>query len=98
MTQRRCIATFWRRATKDCGTSDTKDLDDDFERIQKLGYTIGQSGEVGGPDGRMVYFATQAHPGTVIELSEISGPKGKIFEMIAEKSRTWDGSDPIRRI
>jgi hypothetical protein len=34
----------------------------------------------------------------VIELSEISGPKGKTFEMIAEKARTWDGSDPIRRI
>lgn len=46
----------------------------------------------------MVYFSTEAHPGTVVELSEISGSKGKIFEMNAEKSRTWDGSDPIRRI
>lgn len=76
----------------------TREFDEDFERIQKLGYTVGQSGEVGGPDGRMVYFATEAHPGTVIELSEISGPKGKTFEMIAEKARTWDGSNPIRRL
>jgi hypothetical protein len=76
----------------------TRDFDADFERSQKLGYTVGQSGDVGGPDGRMVYFATEAHPGTVIELSEISGLKGKTFEMIAEKARTWDGSDPIRRI
>ena len=76
----------------------TRDFDADFERSQKLGYTVGQSGDVGGPGGRMVYFATEAHPGTVIELSEISGLKGKTFEMIAEKARTWDGSDPIRRI
>ena len=76
----------------------TREFASDFERIQKLGYTVGQSGEVGGSDGRMVYFATEAHPATVIELSEISGSKGKTFEMIAEKARTWDGSDPIRRI
>lgn len=59
MTQRRCIATFWRRATKDCGTSDTKDFDDDFEGIQRLGYAVEQSGEVGGPAGRMLYFAIE---------------------------------------
>ena len=76
----------------------TDNFDEDFERIQKLGYTVGQAGEVGGPTGRMVYFDTEAHPGTVIELSEISGPKGETFKMIAEKARTWDGSNPIRRI
>jgi hypothetical protein len=46
----------------------------------------------------MVYFATEAHPGTVVELSEISGPKGRTFEMIAASARDWDGRDPIRRI
>jgi hypothetical protein len=76
----------------------TRDFDDDFERIQKLGYEVGQSGHVGGADGRFVYFATEAHPGTVIELSEVSGRKGKIFEMIAEAASSWDGSDPIRSI
>jgi len=76
----------------------TEDFDADFGRFEKLGYTVGQSGQVGGPAGRFVYFATEAHPGTVVELSEVSGPKGKIFKMIAETARTWDGSDPIRRI
>lgn len=76
----------------------TKDFDRDFDRAMELGYTVGQSGEVGGPEGRMVYFATEAHPGTVVELSEISGPKGRTFEMIAKKARAWDGSDPIRRL
>ncbi len=76
----------------------TKHFDDDFARIQARGYAVGQSGDVGGPDGRMVYFDTQGHPGTVVELSEISGPKGKTFERIAEAAQSWDGSDPIRRI
>ncbi len=76
----------------------TEDFDRDFGRLEEQGYVVGQSGEVGGPDGRMVYFDTEAHPGTVVELSEISGPKGKTFQMIAEKARTWDGSNPIRII
>jgi hypothetical protein len=76
----------------------TEDFDRDFDRLREQGFTVGQSGEVGGPDGRMVYFATEGHPGTVIELSEISGPKGQTFKMIAEKARTWDGTNPIRVI
>jgi hypothetical protein len=76
----------------------TRDFDRDLERATVRGLTIGQSGEVGGADGRMVYFDTEAHPGTVVELSEISGPKGRTFEMIAAKARDWDGTDPIRRI
>lgn len=76
----------------------TETFDRDFERLQTLGYAVAQSGEVGGPDGRMVYFDTESHPGTVIELSEISGPKGQTFKRIAESARAWDGSDPIRRI
>ena len=76
----------------------TDDFDADFERVRKLGYEVGQSGQVAGPRGRFVYFATEAHPGTVIELSEVSGPKGKVFKMIAETARTWDGSDPVRPI
>jgi hypothetical protein len=49
-------------------------------------------------DGRFVYFANEAHPGTVIELSEISGRKGATFARIAEIAKSWDGSEPIRRI
>ena len=76
----------------------TRDFDRDFERALEAGFEVGQSGDVGGADGRMVYFDTQGHPGTVVELSEISGPKGRTFEWIAGQARGWDGSDPIRRI
>ncbi len=73
----------------------TERFDEDLERCEKAGYAVGQSGRVG-EGGRFVYFETEAHPGTVIELSEISGAKGRFFQHIADTARAWDGSDPIR--
>jgi hypothetical protein len=76
----------------------TQTFDPDLERIRALGYRIGQSGEAGGRDGRFVYLETESHPGTVVELSEISGAKGRFFQMIADAARAWDGRDPVRRM
>lgn len=67
----------------------TTTFDADLERILKVGYTICQSGHVGTP-GRFVYLLTEAHPGTVVELSEINGPKGRM------SVSHWDGTTPIR--
>ena len=75
----------------------TEDFDADLERARRAGYEVGQSGCVG-ESGRFVYFATEAHPGTVVELSEISGTKGRFFAHLAEAARQWDGSEPIRRL
>ena len=33
---------------------------------------------------------------TVIELSEVKGPKGKLFKLIRESSINWDGRDRVR--
>ncbi len=74
----------------------TEDFDADLERCEKAGYRVGQSGRVG-EGGRFVYFETETHPGTVIELSEISGAKGRFFQHIADCARDWDGSEPVRR-
>ena len=76
----------------------TEEFDVDFQRIEKQGYETLQSGTAGGPEGRFVYLATEAHPGTIIELSEISGPKGAVFRHIAETSAAWDGTEPVRRL
>jgi len=76
----------------------TEDFDGDLARMRKRNLTVGQSGAVGGADGRFVYFATEAHPGTVVELSEISGAKGRFFAHIREKASAWDGSEPIVRV
>ncbi|UYF98619.1 MULTISPECIES: VOC family protein [unclassified Halomonas] len=73
----------------------TETFDADLAAMQARGYRVKMSGEVG-RNGRFVYFDREYHPGTVIELSEVLGPKGRMFEMIREASENWDGSDPIR--
>lgn len=74
----------------------TEAFDADFERALEAGFRVGQSGHIG-DDGRFVYFESTAHPGTVVELSEISGAKGRFFDHIREAAAGWDGSDPIHR-
>lgn len=76
----------------------TRKFDADVERLRATGYRIGQSGEAGGPDGRFVYLDTELHPGTVVEISEISGNKGRFFKMIAAAARDWDGTNPVLRM
>jgi catechol 2,3-dioxygenase-like lactoylglutathione lyase family enzyme len=72
-------------------------FDERLARLTALGHEVGQSGCIGA-GGRFVYLRTETHPGTVIELSEISGAKGRFFAHIAEAARTWDGREPVRRI
>lgn len=67
-----------------------------LDRSLAEGYTIGQEGSIGGEQGRFAYLDTEAEQGTVIEISDISGPKGQFFQYIRDVAATWDGSDPIR--
>lgn len=76
----------------------SKDYQALYDRALSLGYTLGHEGQIGGEQGRFAYFDTEAHPGTVIEISDISGPKGSFFEMVRQLSLDWDGTDPIRRL
>jgi hypothetical protein len=76
----------------------TRDYQALFDRALALGYRVGHEGPIGGEQGRFAYFDTEAHPGTVIELSDISGPKGRFFELVQQASVGWDGSDPIRHL
>jgi catechol 2,3-dioxygenase-like lactoylglutathione lyase family enzyme len=76
----------------------TNDFEADLQRCLDQGFVVGQQGVAGGANGRFVYFDTEAHPGTVVELSDSSGAKGAFFAHIAEVARTWDGKDPIRRL
>ena len=73
----------------------TENYDADYERAVAQGFKPVMSGEVG-ERGRFVYFDTEYHPGTVIELSEVTGPKGRMFRIIREASQGWDGSNPVR--
>lgn len=73
----------------------TEQYDADMARLTAQGFKPVMSGEVG-ERGRFVYFDTEYHPGAVIELSEVAGPKGKLFRMIRAASEGWDGRDPVR--
>ena len=73
----------------------TDNYDADLERLLKQGFKPVMSGEVG-ERGRFIYFDTEYHPGTVIELSEVAGPKGRMFDLIREASEGWDGQDSVR--
>ena len=76
----------------------TTEFQADYDRALKAGYKVGHEGQIGGPQGRFVYFDTETHPGTVIEMSDISGSKGKFFEHIRKAAMDWDGSNPIRPV
>jgi hypothetical protein len=76
----------------------TKDYQALYDRALSLGYVIGQEGSIGGELGRFAYFDTQHHPGTVIEISDISGPKGLFFAHVRKLASDWDGGDPIREV
>ncbi|MAB13498.1 VOC family protein [Parvibaculum sp.] len=76
----------------------TTEFQADYDRAVAAGYKVGHEGQIGGPQGRFVYFDTETHPGTVIEMSDISGAKGKFFEHIRKAAADWDGSNPIRPV
>ena len=67
-----------------------------YDKALSLGYVVGHEGAIGGEKGRFAYFDTQAHPGTVVEISDISGTKGRTFEHIRKVAEGWDGTNPIR--
>lgn len=69
-----------------------------LEEALARGYTVAMSAATIDETGKLVYFAEEAHPGTAIELSCLSPSKAKVFGMIADAARDWDGSDPIRRL
>jgi len=69
-----------------------------YDNCIALGYRVGHEGQVGGPQGRFAYFDIEFHPGTVVEISDVSGPKRIMFDYIRQASVGWDGSKPIRKL
>jgi len=73
-----------------------EDYDAAVAHGEAQGWEVGQRGAVAG-GGRFLYFDTEAHPGTVIELADI-GEKGRsFFAHIRDTAAAWDGTtDPVR--
>ncbi len=60
-----------------------------YERVQ-WGTTSGGGG--------FAYLATEAHPGTCVELIQRDEAMRRLFEIVESASRDWDGSEPVRRL
>lgn len=74
----------------------TETFDADLARAQAAGFVVCMGGEVG-ENGRFVYFEDHSGlPGTTIELSEVAGPKGRLFKLIRDAALGWDGAQPVR--
>lgn len=77
----------------------TSTFAEDRARLLAAGYRIGHEGQTG-DYGPFVYFDTEsspgAHPGGVIELSDVGGRKARLFARIAAAAADWDGTDPVR--
>ncbi len=76
----------------------TMDYQKTYDRMLALGHKVGHEGQIGGEQGRFSYFDVGTHPGAVVELSDISGNKGRFFEHIRQAAVDWDGTDPIRSV
>ncbi|MCI3134753.1 VOC family protein [Phenylobacterium aquaticum] len=77
----------------------TEDFQGLYDRALSLGYRAGHEGQIGGEQGRFAYFDTEGpHPGAVVEISDISGSKGRFFDHIRRAAQDWDGADPIRTV
>jgi hypothetical protein len=76
----------------------TTDFQGLYDNALSLGHKVGHEGQIGGEQGRFAYFDRQAHPGTVIEISDISGSKGFFFEHVRQAAIGWNGTDPIREM
>ena len=76
----------------------TDKFEETLARMCPLGYDVTQQGAIGTKDNRFAYLSTESHAGTIVELSEVSGMKGRLFAHIAQTAATWDGREPIRRL
>jgi hypothetical protein len=73
----------------------TQSVAADIERLRERGIEPVQWGDLGGI--RFVYFATDQHPGGILELVE-HGPIDAYYAVFREAAATWDGSEPLRRL
>jgi hypothetical protein len=56
------------------------------DRMVALDYRHASEGRIGGEHGRFAYFETEQDPGTMIEISDVSGPKAVLFERLHDRT------------
>ncbi len=64
---------------------------------EEFGAKVLVEGKVG-DDGAVIYVDTGGGPGTILEILQASSGTEGLFAMIRDKAKTWDGSDPLRKL
>ena len=59
-----------------------------YDRAVASGFVVGHEGQIGGANGRFAYFETAGHAGTVVEISDVSGGKGRFFGHVRKAARS----------
>lgn len=68
----------------------------DLERLNGEGYSVIYRCDVVGR-GALAYLATESHPGTMVELVEMTPGRRAVYQRVADAARNWNGADPVRR-
>ena len=63
----------------------------DLERLKGEGYSVVYSCDVVGR-GSLAYLATESHPGTMVELVEMTPGRQAVYQRVADAARTWNGT------
>ena len=51
-----------------------------------------------GERGHVIYTDPGGGPGSVVEMLQPQPGTAELFDMIKQTSRTWDGTDPLRKL
>lgn len=73
----------------------SEDYDAALARALAAGHRIGQEGDATGR-GRFAYLETTGHPGTAVEIVELTPSRAQGFARMREAAAGWDGKDPVR--
>ena len=103
LIQQRCATPSMYREFLDGGhegmqhwSSWPEDYRQTYDAARRQGYEVAMEGTHA--RGPFVYFRPAHHPGTVIEMSELTPGRRAFFDSVRVASRNWNGSDPIRRL
>jgi hypothetical protein len=72
-----------------------ENYDEVLQEALEKGYTVGQAGDAVGR-GRFAYLESEGHPGTVVELVELTEARKAGFVKMKKEAESWDGEGPVR--
>lgn len=75
----------------------TRTFDAELSERTKRGAKVFASATVA-IGGRCAYLETESGVGSVLELIEVTPPVEEFFGMIHGAARSWDGTEPVRRL